>query len=282
MQQQPVQDLALEASSSFLGVPINLLTMSQTVSLVVQAMTLRRPMQHVAMNVAKFVHLRDDSELRADVMGADLVSVDGMGILVGARMLGLHVPERVTGVDLMENVLTRCAQEGFRPYLLGARPEVLRKAADALTRRHPALRIAGLQHGYFGADEEAEIVEAIRRARPDCLFIGMPTPRKERFMAAHRETLDVPFVMGVGGGIDILAGHVRRAPLAWQRSGFEWLYRIIQEPRRMWRRYLTTNLAFAGILAGALARRLFGWPGLTLDGLRSPAQAGVARSRAPL
>jgi N-acetylglucosaminyldiphosphoundecaprenol N-acetyl-beta-D-mannosaminyltransferase len=282
MQQQPVQDLAPEASSNFLGVPINPLTMSQTVSLVVQAMTLRRPMQHVAMNVAKFVHLRDDHELRADVMGADLVSVDGMGILVGARLLGLHVPERVTGVDLMEKLLARCAEEGFRPYLLGARPEVLQKAADELTRRHPGLRIAGLQHGYFAADEEAGVVEAIRSARPDCLFIGMPTPRKERFMAAHREALDVSFVMGVGGGIDILAGHVRRAPVAWQRCGFEWLYRVIQEPRRMWRRYLTTNLAFAGILAGALLRRLFGAPRLRLDGLGSAGQVGVARSRAPL
>ena len=178
-----------------------------------------------------------------------------MGILIGARLMGLHVPERVAGVDLMERIFALCAREGFRPYLLGARPEVLAQAVAELRRRHPALAIAGQQHGYFSAAEQPAVVSAIRDSAADCLFVGMPTPRKERFMAAHRAELGVPFVMGVGGGIDVLAGHVRRAPDAWQRSGFEWLYRTLQEPRRMWRRYLTTNLAYAGILAGGLLQR---------------------------
>jgi N-acetylglucosaminyldiphosphoundecaprenol N-acetyl-beta-D-mannosaminyltransferase len=175
-----------------------------------------------------------------------------MGILVGARLLGLRVPERVAGVDLMDKIFSLCAAEDFHPYLLGARPAVLADAVGELARRHPGLRLAGCHHGYFSATEEAGIVDEIRASGADCLFVGMPTPSKERFMAKYRADLGVPFVMGVGGGIDVLAGHVQRAPLAWQRSGFEWLYRTLQEPRRMWRRYLTTNLAYAGILAGAL------------------------------
>jgi homoserine O-succinyltransferase len=242
----------------FLGVPIHLLTMRETEARIVAAMREKRPIQHVAMNVAKLVHLKRDAELRKDVFGADLVSVDGMGILLGARLFRIRVPERVAGVDLMEIVLARCAQEGFRPYLLGARPEVLDKALKELGRRHPSLEIAGSHHGYFVAAEEANVVEAIRATQPDCLFVGMPTPRKERFMAKYRTTLAVPFVMGVGGSIDILAGHVRRAPIAWQRRGMEWLYRTWQEPKRMWRRYLVTNLAFTYMLAAAMSRRALG------------------------
>ncbi len=247
--------------ASFLGVTVNLLTMQETEDYVVAAIRERRFIQHVAMNVAKLVNLRHDAELQADVLGADLVSIDGMGILIGARMLGVHAPERVAGVDLMENLLARCAQDGFRPYLLGARADVLELAVQELARRHPTLRLAGTHHGYFTTDEEPDIIAEIRAARPDCLFVGMPTPRKERFMARHRAALAVPFIMGVGGGLDVLAGHVRRAPVAWQQSGFEWLYRTLQEPRRMWRRYLTTNLAYAGLLAGAILRKPLGLGG---------------------
>jgi N-acetylglucosaminyldiphosphoundecaprenol N-acetyl-beta-D-mannosaminyltransferase len=209
---------------------------------------------HVALNVAKFVKLQRDEELRADVFGADLVGVDGTGIILGAKLFGIHVPERVAGVDLMHNILALCAEQGYRPYLLGARPEVLETALNKLRQRHPNIEIAGSHHGYFKPEQEADIIEAIRVAQPDCLFVGMPTPRKERFMARHRAALEVPFVMGVGGGIDILAGHVRRAPDIWQRNGMEWLYRVVQEPRRMWWRYLSTNLLYAGILTKALMR----------------------------
>jgi N-acetylglucosaminyldiphosphoundecaprenol N-acetyl-beta-D-mannosaminyltransferase len=240
--------------ASFLGVPVHLLTMDQTLARVEDAMREKRKILHVALNVAKFVKLRRDEELRADVFGADLVGVDGAGIILGARLFGIHVPERVAGVDLMHNILALCAEQGYRPYLLGARPEVLETALNKLRQRHPNIEIAGSHHGYFKPEQEAEIIEAIRAAQPDCLFVGMPTPRKERFMACHRAALEVPFVMGVGGGIDILAGHVRRAPDFWQRNGMEWLYRIVQEPRRMWWRYLSTNLLYAGILAKAAVR----------------------------
>ncbi len=239
----------------FCGVPLHSLTMAETLAHVEDAMRKRQPLRHVSVNVAKFVKLRRDHELRADVFGADLVGVDGMGILIGARLMGIEIPERVTGVDLMERVLAICATQRFRPYLLGARPDVLALAVANLQRRFPTLRFAGSHHGYFNSADEPQIVEAIRATSPDCLFIGMPTPRKERFMAAHCASLKVPFVMGVGGGIDILAGHVQRAPARWQRAGLEWLYRTLQEPGRMWWRYLSTNTAFAGILTRALLVR---------------------------
>ena len=241
--------------TEFLGVPIDALTFDETVAQAVDAMRSGRMTQHVALNVAKLIKLRHDADLRRDVIESDIVGVDGMGIVWGARVLGVHVPERVPGVDLMQRLLAICASEGFRPYFFGAQPEVLKAAVGQTLLQWPRLNIAGYRDGYDGASDEAAAVAAIRESAPDCLFIGMPTPYKERFLHTHRFRLGVPFIMGVGGGIDVLAGHVARAPAPMQRIGLEWLYRIYQEPRRMWWRYLSTNVAFAGMLGKALVER---------------------------
>lgn len=244
--------------ASFLGCPVDLLTMSDTVELVRRAMLSRQRLQHVALNVAKFVNTRFDPMLAADVAGSDVISIDGMGIVWGARALGLPVKSRVTGIDLLAEVLALCEREGFRPYFLGATPSVLQQAARQVLEKHPLIAFAGLRDGYFTRAQEADVVREIRSSRADCLFIGMPTPRKERFLASHRDVLGVPFIMGVGGSFDILAGAVRRAPVRMQRLGLEWLYRICQEPRRMWWRYARTNTLFAGILVQAIIRQRLG------------------------
>ena len=154
----------------------------------------------------------------------------------------------------MERLLESCAAKGNRPYLLGATENALSEALHNLRIRFPNLEIAGAQHGYYPRKSEADVVEAIRVSGADCLFIGMPTPQKERFLAAHRYTINVPFIMGVGGGIDIIAQITKRAPVWMQQIGLEWLYRVMQEPRRMWKRYLTTNMAFAAIITKAAFR----------------------------
>jgi N-acetylglucosaminyldiphosphoundecaprenol N-acetyl-beta-D-mannosaminyltransferase len=250
----------------FLGCPINILTMDETVGLARSAMRDRTRLQHVALNVAKLVNARADRVLATDIANSDLVSIDGMGIVWGARLLGLPVRERVTGVDLLARLLAVCADDDFRPYFLGATGEVLQLAVAQAQTRHPGLRFAGFRDGYFKPGEEADVVREIRDSGADCLFIGMPTPRKERFLAAHRDALNVPFIMGVGGAFDVLSGRVQRAPLRMQALGLEWLFRIYQEPRRMWWRYARTNLLFAAILGREVVRR----------GLRSAASAPVA------
>lgn len=243
--------------TDFLGVPVDLLTLDQTVTRAVDAMLSRTPTQHVALNVAKLVNTRRDPELKRDVCESHIVGVDGMGIVWGARVLGIPIPERVAGIDLMERLLEACSLMDFRPYFLGARQEVLERAAGEAVRRWPGLNLAGYRDGYFRPEEEDEIVEDIRRSAADCLFIAMPTPRKERFLHQHRDTLGVPFIMGVGGSLDVLAGHVARAPQQMQRAGLEWLYRTYQEPRRMWWRYANTNFVYAGLLARELMNRRF-------------------------
>jgi N-acetylglucosaminyldiphosphoundecaprenol N-acetyl-beta-D-mannosaminyltransferase len=123
---------------------------------------------------------------------------------------------------------------------------------EKLRRHHPNLQLAGYRNGYFSQSEEFDVVEQIRKSNADLLFIGIPTPRKERFLHSHRDALQVPFLMGVGGSIDVAAGLVTRAPVLVQKIGLEWAYRVLQEPRRLWRRYFFTNLSYAGLLLRAL------------------------------
>jgi N-acetylglucosaminyldiphosphoundecaprenol N-acetyl-beta-D-mannosaminyltransferase len=240
---------------TFLGCPIDILTMAETVDLARGAMRSRQRLQHVALNVAKLVNMRRDPVLADDVANSDVVSIDGMGIVWGARTLGLPVKTRVAGVDLLTELLMVCAEEGFKPYFLGATLAVLQQAAARVRERHPSIQFAGLRDGYFKSEQEPDVVRDIQNSRADCLFIGMPTPRKERFLAAHRDELNVPFIMGVGGSFDIFAGEIRRAPVRMQQLGLEWLYRVYQEPSRMWWRYAKTNALFAGILAQAVVRQ---------------------------
>jgi N-acetylglucosaminyldiphosphoundecaprenol N-acetyl-beta-D-mannosaminyltransferase len=243
--------------AELMGCPVDILTMSETVDLARGAMRNRVRKQHVALNVAKLVNMRFDPVLASDVAQSDIVGIDGMGIVVGARLLGMGAPERVSGIDLFLNLMAVCEKERFRPYLLGASEPVVRKAADEIQARHPELSFAGVRDGYFKPEQEADVVRAIRESGADCLFIGMPTPRKERFLAAHRDALGVSFIMGVGGSFDVVAGKVSRAPSALQAYGLEWLYRVYQEPRRMWWRYARTNTLFAGMLFKEILKRRF-------------------------
>jgi N-acetylglucosaminyldiphosphoundecaprenol N-acetyl-beta-D-mannosaminyltransferase len=243
--------------ADFLGVPIDVLTMDQTIRRVQEAIAARSRMQHVSLNAAKFVNMQTNKDLRDDVLGSDFIGVDGMGIVFAARLLGIKVPERVAGVDLMMEVLRLCAREHYRAYFLGAKPGVLQNALQNAERIFPGIEIGGAQHGYYEKNKESQVVQDIRDAKADCLFVGMPTPAKELFLTTYRDDLNIPFIMGVGGSIDILAGLVKRAPLWMQNCGLEWLFRTLQEPRRMWRRYLTTNIAFLMIVARSLFRRRY-------------------------
>jgi N-acetylglucosaminyldiphosphoundecaprenol N-acetyl-beta-D-mannosaminyltransferase len=241
-----------------MGCSVDILTMAETVERVRLSIRERKRVQHVALNVAKFVNMRTDGILRSDVMGSDVIGIDGMGILLALRLFGIPVTERVTGIDLCWEVLKVCAEEDYRPFLLGATPGVLNKAANVIAATFPSIQVAGLRDGYFLPEEEDEVVAQIIESKADCLFIAMPTPRKERFLAAYRDSLGVPFIMGVGGSLDVIAGHVRRAPPFMQAMGLEWLYRVYQEPRRMWWRYAKTNTLFAGIVIQTMLERFAG------------------------
>ncbi len=211
--------------------------------------------QQVSINAAKLIALRRNAELRDVVNRCELVNADGQAVVWASRLLGDPLPERVAGIDLMEELLAMAEERGYRVFILGARAEVLQTAIDKLHERHPALAIAGAHHGYFEERESPEIADEIRASRADILFVAMSSPRKEQWLGQFGQALGVSLVMGVGGSIDIVAGITRRAPLRWQRLGIEWLYRLAQEPRRLSRRYLVTNARFALLVAQAMIAR---------------------------
>ena len=193
--------------------------------------------------------------LRDSVTGAQLILADGMGVVWASRLVGDPVPERVTGIDLFEALLGLAASRGFSVYLLGARGDVLADAIERARERFPGLRIAGSRDGYFSDAEAPEVAAAISRARPDFLFVAITSPKKEIFLARYGAIMGVSVLHGVGGSFDVLGGRVRRAPRIWQKFGVEWLYRVLQEPARMWRRYLVSNTMFLGLLAREVVRR---------------------------
>ena len=206
-----------------------------------------RTTSQVSVNAAKLVAIREDAQLRDLVLGCDLVTADGQSVVWASRLLGDALPERVAGIDLMQRLLQLAERRGHRVFFLGATPAVLARALETITSRHPRLRVAGSRDGYFRPEDEPQVRGEIRAAAPDILFVAMPSPRKERWVAAAAG-LDVGFAMGVGGSLDVLAGLVRRAPRPVQRLGLEWLFRLAQEPRRLLRRYVTTNTRFLALL----------------------------------
>ncbi|WP_181309232.1 WecB/TagA/CpsF family glycosyltransferase [Paraburkholderia sp. BL18I3N2] len=233
------------------GCPMDAATMDETVAEISTRIAARKFTQHVAVNVAKLVHMQTDTELAKSVRCCDMISIDGMGIVWAARVLGHAVPERVAGVDLFNRLLAEAARQEFPVYLLGATEEVVARVAMLCADWYPGLRIAGYHHGYFGDDHQG-VVDQIRESGARLLFVAITSPTKENFINRWRESLGVDFVMGVGGTFDVVAGKVSRAPRWMQTAGLEWLFRVLQEPRRMWRRYLVTNSKFAVMLGKAL------------------------------
>jgi len=230
------------------GVPIAALSLDQALDRVEVAIRQRVRLQIGVVNAAKIVNMQRDALLRDDVLSSDLILADGAAVVWAARLLGLFLPERVAGIDLMEAILRRGAARGWRVYCLGATEDVLARATERMRVGHPGVQVVGQQHGYFAGQHEPDVARAIAEARPDVLFVAMSSPRKEKFLARWSAQLGVPVCHGVGGSFDVLAGKVRRAPRLWQRLGLEWLYRVLQEPGRLWKRYLVTNTLFCWLV----------------------------------
>ena len=268
--------------SSLFGLRVDAMRIDDVVARCRQAVDSRSPLLVGVVNASKVVSVRKDADLLGALRRCDVLLADGQSVVWASRLLRKPVPERVAGIDLFERLLDVAHKDGLSVYLLGAKPDVLRDLEAQLGRRFPGLRIAGSRHGYFDNEEAGSIASEIRGCRPDMLFLGMPSPKKETFLATFRDTLDVPVMHGVGGSFDVLAGKTKRAPLGWQKLGMEWAYRLVQEPRRMWRRYLKTNTAFIVLTVREMAG--FGTSLVqTPDVSRKPSSApeGAARSSQP-
>jgi N-acetylglucosaminyldiphosphoundecaprenol N-acetyl-beta-D-mannosaminyltransferase len=243
------------ARQRLFGMMVDSLTMEQTVQRCLDAAASGELLEVGVINAAKVVNMRRDPALREAVSGCGIVVADGQSVVWASRVLGAPLPERVAGIDLFQHLMVEAERRGLSVYFLGAKEQVLATMIERIRAELPNLRIAGSRHGYFSDDEALEIADAIAASGTDLLFLGMTSPKKERFVAEHGKRTGASVVHGVGGSFDVLAGVVRRAPASWQRFGLEWLYRAAQEPRRLGKRYLNTNVAFVALVARERLRR---------------------------
>jgi N-acetylglucosaminyldiphosphoundecaprenol N-acetyl-beta-D-mannosaminyltransferase len=217
------------------------------------------PGPHTVMtvNASHLCMLRRDPSLATACKAADLTVADGMSVVWALQAAGQPVPERVAGIDLMVRLLEAADKNKLSVYFLGARREVVETLVERCRVQYPGLTIAGFRDGYFQPKDDEAVVAEIRRSGAHMLFVGMPSPFKETWCERYKEQLKVSLIMGVGGSFDVLAGYIRRAPRWVQEIGFEWFWRFLMEPRKLWKRYLLTNSEFVW-LAGReiIAKRM--------------------------
>ncbi len=264
----------LPARSVLLGIPVDSLTVSGALDRLFGLLESIPPegCRMVAtvnvdfvVNATGFLLHRANPELLPVLRRAALVTADGMPLVLLGRLLGAPLPERVTGADLVPLIAERAAECGRSLYFLGGTPENAAGAAEILTRRFPSLRIAGIDTPFVKLDgtpeseaQSREICERINAAHPDLVLIGFGNPKQELWLARNAARLRVPAAIGIGGTFNFICGNVKRAPRWVQRFGLEWIYRILQEPRRLWKRYGIGLLVFGGLSLEAFGASLLG------------------------
>lgn len=224
--------------------PVDALTVDRTVRLIEESIKNRQVLHHVVVNAGKLVNMQKDYDLYESVIQSDIINADGQSIVWASKFLSTPLPERVAGIDLMESLVELAHKKGYSCYFFGAKEVVVKKLIDHYTKVFSPSVIAGFRNGYYLENEEKEIAINIAESNADILFVAITSPKKEIFLNKFKGHIKTPFIMGVGGSFDVIAGVTKRAPSWMQNAGLEWLYRLIQEPKRMWRRYIIGNSKF--------------------------------------
>jgi exopolysaccharide biosynthesis WecB/TagA/CpsF family protein len=241
------------------GIPIDNLTMREAVAEIEKLIVTGGPSLVVTPNTHHITLLASQPDFRSAYAAADLVLPDSIPLIWSSRLFGCPLRERVAGADIPEAFCRVAAQKGYGLFLLGAAPGVADQAADFLARKNPGLRVAGVCSPPWGferrREQDEEVVRKIRAARPDVLFVALGSPKGEVWAWEHRAAAGVPVTVCCGAALDFISGHKKRAPRWIQKLGLEWFYRLMHEPRRLWRRYLIGNAHFVILLAKELAGR---------------------------
>jgi N-acetylglucosaminyldiphosphoundecaprenol N-acetyl-beta-D-mannosaminyltransferase len=232
-----------------LGTPIDNLSMTETIDFIAAAIQGGHHLHHTVVNAGKIVAMQRDPQLRESVINADLINADGQGVVWASRVLGKPLKERVAGIDLMEELVRLASRNRYKVFFLGAKEAIVKSVVDHYSKLYSPDIIAGYRNGYFKKEEEPTIAHAIADSGANILFVAISSPTKENFLYQNRETLGkVNFIMGVGGSFDVVSGLVKRAPRWMQRAGLEWLFRVGQEPKRMFKRYMVGNARFIALV----------------------------------
>ncbi len=231
-----------------MGVPVDPWTMAQTVGRTKELVESGAFAHLIGVNADKLLQMRDDPWMDACVRRCEVVNADGASMVMAARRLGSPVPERVAGVDLMAELCALAEREGYRVFLLGAKREIVERTRDALLGEYPGLDVVGVRDGYFGEGEFDAVAEEVRDSGAQVTFVGITSPKKERLIERFRELGLTGAYVGVGGSFDVVSGAIPRAPMWMQRAHLEWLFRMMQEPGRLAKRYVAGNARFMRML----------------------------------
>mgnify|MGYP006123981667 CR=1 FL=1 len=230
---------------NFLDIPLDTISMDETINKIEEAIFLEKQIHHCVINASKVVKMQNDQMLKESVLNCDIISADGMSIVWATRFLGHNIYERVAGIDLMEELIKLSHKKKYKCFFFGAKENVVKKLVTDFSKKYSRDLIAGYRSGYYNLNEESLIVEEIKKSNANILFVAMSTPKKEIFLNKYKKELSrINLIMGVGGSFDVISGETKRAPKFLQSIGLEWFYRLIQEPKRMWRRYLIGNISF--------------------------------------
>jgi N-acetylglucosaminyldiphosphoundecaprenol N-acetyl-beta-D-mannosaminyltransferase len=224
-------------------------TIGETLQIIDEVIQTKKQLHHVVVNAGKIVAMQTDLQLRQSVNESDLINADGQAVVWASKFLGKPLKERVAGIDLMENIVKLAHQKQYKIFFFGAKEDVVKSVIDKYANQYSNSIIAGYRNGYFEEGEEQNIAKEIADSRANILFVAISSPTKENFLYNNKSFLkNVNFIMGVGGSFDVVSGKVKRAPLWMQKSGLEWFYRFLQEPKRMWKRYLIGNSKFIALV----------------------------------
>jgi N-acetylglucosaminyldiphosphoundecaprenol N-acetyl-beta-D-mannosaminyltransferase len=192
-----------------------------------------QPKHIITLNAEIIYRAQSEPELLEIINQADLVTPDGAGVVWAAQYLGTPVPGRVTGIDLLQEIVKEADEKGWRLFFFGGAPGIANQAGENLQKKYKNLQIAGTKHGYISSTAEEEaLLDRIKQAAPDLLVVALGAPRQEYWIKKHKDNLQVPVWIGVGGSLDVLAGKATRAPVWMQQAKLEWLYRLAKEPAR--------------------------------------------------
>jgi N-acetylglucosaminyldiphosphoundecaprenol N-acetyl-beta-D-mannosaminyltransferase len=231
--------------TDILNTSIHNLDMQETLHIIDDVIVNNNQIHHVVVNAGKIVAMQKDLQLRQSVNESDLINADGQAVVWASKVLGKPLKERVAGIDLMVNLVKMAHEKKYKIFFFGAKEDIVKKVVATYSDKYSSEIIAGYRNGYFKKEEERDIAREISESGAHILFVAISSPTKENFLYENRDILNkVNFVMGVGGSFDVVAGKVKRAPFWMQKSGLEWFYRFIQEPKRMWKRYLIGNSKF--------------------------------------
>ena len=240
---------------TILDTVIDVLDEKETINLVEKYINEKEPLHLMGVNADKINSLNTNHRLKEIINGCGIINADGASVVLASRFLKKPLPERVAGIDLMQKLVDVSEKKGYSIYLLGAKQQVVEKTAQVLKGKHKDFNILGVHNGYFKQQDWKEISKELKKLCPDIVFIGITSPLKEYLIEYLQNDGNKSVFMGVGGSFDVISGNIPRAPLWMQKTNLEWLFRVMQEPRRLFKRYFVGNVTFINAIIKEKVRK---------------------------